>query len=273
MQTQLEQPMRAEASDTERFSGVLRYFELAKHKEWQTRDLPWGEQPPLPERTGAPDRVAKRRDMWRSVVTQQLQADELAVAMASQLFELAPDPEAKLYYTTMVQDEARHTEAWIRLATEVGGTAERDPYLDRLARMTLDAETLEEKVFVMQVFYERLIIPRFRMIARASPGTVLEDLCNRLTVDDGIHHGAGMAYERVLLENASTKTKRRLIDAANRMLPIFVDHALWRPKERAFIGAAMRSRDIEMLKEDLFQGVRLAKSLGLDVSDVQLPFS
>ena len=37
-----------------------------------------------------------------------------------------------------------------------------------------------------------------------------------------------MAYERVLLEHASDKTKRTLIDAANRMLPEFAEHALWR---------------------------------------------
>ena len=100
--------------------------------------------------------------------------------MASQLLSIAPDQEAKLYYTTMVQDEARHTEAWLRLAEQAGGTAEHDPHLDRLARMFLDLDTLEEKVFLMQVFFERLIIPRFRMIARAAPGTVLENLCNRL---------------------------------------------------------------------------------------------
>ena len=149
--------------------------------------------------------------------------------------------------------------------------AERDPYLDQLAQQVLDADTLEEKVFLMQVFYERLIIPRFRMIARSSRGTVLEDLCNRLTTDDGIHHGAGMAYEKVLLQNASKQTKQKLVDAANRLLPTFVEHALWRPKERAFIGRAMHTRDIERLKEDLEIGVRLAESLGLDVSEVQLP--
>ncbi len=82
-----------------------------------------------------------------------------------------------------------------------------------------------------------------------------------------------MAYEKVLLENASEKTKRKLIEAANRLLPIFVEHALWRPKERAFIGDAMRSRDIERLKEDVEQGVKLAQSLGLDVSGVELPIS
>ena len=164
-----------------------------------------------------------------------------------------------------------HTEAWLKLIEEAGGTAERDPYLDELAHMTLEADTLEEKVFQMQVFYERLIISRFRLIARASRGTILEDLCNRLTTDDGIHHGAGMAYERVLLHNADKKTKQRLVDAANRLLPIFVKHALWRPKERAFIGRAMHERDVERLKEDVEIGIRLAQSLGLDVSDVQLP--
>jgi len=257
----------------ERYEGVLRYYQLAKKKEWQTRDLPWGDVPPIPEtRPGlAPERKARRRDLWRSVITQQLQADQFAVEMAGQLLSIAPDAEAKLYYTTMVQDEARHTEAWLRLAEQAGGTAEHDPHLDRLARMFLDLDTLEQKVFLMQVFFERLIIPRFRLIAHAAPGTVLEDLCNRLTVDDGIHHGAGVAYERLLLENADDKTKRGLIDVANKMLPIFVEHALWRPKERAFIGSAMRARDLENLREDLDQGVRLANSLGLDVSDVEMP--
>jgi hypothetical protein len=263
--------MDPEREAHEAFKGVLRYYELAKRQEWQVRDLPWGKLPPIPEGKGSEQRQARRRDMWRSVLTQQLQADILACEMSSQLLNIAPDPEAKLYYSTMVQDESRHTEAWLKLIEEVGGTAERDPHLDELAHMTLEADTLEEKVFQMQVFYERLIISRFRLIARASRGTVLEDLCNRLTTDDGIHHGAGMAYEKVLLQKADKKTKQALVDAANRLLPTFVEHALWRPKERAFIGTAMRSRDIENLKKDLEIGVRLAESLGLDVSGVELP--
>ena len=256
-----EEVVEQQHEDSSAYAGVLRFYELAKRAEWQVRDMPWGEIPPIPETKGAPQKVARRRDMWRSVITQQLQADELACEMASQLLNIAPDHEAKLYYSTMVQDESRHTEAWLRLSGEIGGTAERDPHLD----------TLEEKVFQMQVFYERLIISRFRLIARSSRGTVLEDLCNRLTTDDGIHHAAGMAYEKVLLQHASKQTKQKLVDAANRLLPTFVEHALWRPKERAFIGRAMHARDIERLKEDLEIGVRLAESLGLDVSEVQLP--
>jgi hypothetical protein len=260
----------AEAHE-ERYEEVFRYYELAKRAEWQLRDLPWNDLPPIPELKGSPQRQARRKDVWRSVITQQLQADELAVEMAAQLFSLSPHNDAKLYYTTMVQDESRHTEAWLKLIAQVGGTADRDPYLDQLAKMTLEAETLEEKVFQMQVFFERLIIPKFRMIARSSRGTVLEDLCNRLAVDDGIHHGAGMAYERVLLERASKKTKDQLIKAGNRLLPVFVNHELWRPRERAWMGSAMRSADIARLRAELENGIRMAQSLGLDVSGIELP--
>jgi hypothetical protein len=259
------------AEDRSAYAGVLRYYELAKRAEWQVRDLPWGDMPQVPEYKGSAQKLARRRDLWRSVVTQQLQADELAVEMATQLFRMAPEPEAKLYYTTMVQDESRHTEAWLRLVEEAGGRAEPDPYLDQLAKMQLEAESIEEKVVNMQVFYERLIIPRFRLIARSSKGTVLEDLCNRLTVDDGIHHGSGMAYARVLITNAPEKTKRKIVEASNQLLPIFAQHALWRPKAREFIGTLMRDTDVRRLREDLDTGVRLAQSLGLDVSDVELP--
>ena len=261
----------AEVSERALQEDVVRFYNLAKKAEWQVRDLPWGDIPPIPEYTGSPKKLARRRDMWRSVITQQLQADELAVQMSAQLFTLAPDAEAKLYYTTMVQDESRHTEAWLKLIAQTGGATERDPYLDQLAHMFLELDSLEEKVFLMQVFFERLIIPKFRLIAKSSRGTVLEDLCNRLAVDDGIHHGAGMAYERVLLASAGKKVRTRLVDAANTMLPIFANHVLWRPKAREMIGSLMEARDRERLREELNHGVRLANSLGLDVSDVRLP--
>ena len=261
-----------DGDDRSRYAGVLRFYDLAKHQEWQVKDVPWGEIAPIPEGRGSPQRQARRRDIWRSVVMQQLQADVLACEMAAQLLNAAPDPEAKLYYSTMVQDESRHTEAWLKLIGQIGGEGERDPHLDRLGHMFLEADSLEEKVFLMQVFFERLIIPRFRLIARSSRGTILEDICNRLAIDDGIHHGAGMAYERVLLEGADAQVKNTLIAAANRMLPEFAAHALWRPKAREFVGNLMEARDRERLKTELNHGVRLAKSLGLDVSDVALPF-
>jgi hypothetical protein len=262
----------AETDDRAKYAGVLRFYDLAKRVEWQVKDLPWGRLPPVPEGKGSPERQARRRDIWRSVVMQQLQADIIACEMSAQLLNAAPDPEARLYYSTMVQDESRHTEGWLKLIGEVGGEGERDPHLDRLGRMFLEADSLEEKVFLMQVFFERLIIPRFRLIARSSRGTVLEEICNRLAIDDGIHHGSGMAYERILLEHSTPKVNAELIEAANRMLPEFAKHALWRPKAREFVGSLMEARDRERLKLELNHGVRLAQSLGLDISEVVLPF-
>ena len=94
---QLAEPKPDAPEDRSAYAGVLRYYELAKRAEWQIGELPWGQLPPIPEYKGTPQKIARRRDMWRSVITQQLQADELAVEMAAQLFSLAPDPEAKLY--------------------------------------------------------------------------------------------------------------------------------------------------------------------------------
>ena len=44
---------------------VLRFYKLAKHAEWQVRDLPWGDKPPIPETRGtpSPQREARRRDL------------------------------------------------------------------------------------------------------------------------------------------------------------------------------------------------------------------
>jgi hypothetical protein len=248
---------------------VYRYYELAKKQEWQVSDMPWGDLPPIPETTGSKERVEKRRGIWRSVITQQLQADSLAVEMAAQLLEMARHHDAKLYYSTMAQDEARHVEAWLKLVGEAGGPTERDPHLDKLAHIFLGLDSLEEKVFLMQVFFERMIIPRFRLIARSAPETLLADLCRRLTIDDGIHHSSGMAYERVLLRTASKQTKERMIKGAEKMLPIFVDHVLWRPKERDFITSAMRARDLQRVKDEVEEGVNIASSLGLDVRDIE----
>src|SRR3954465_617570 len=98
-----------EREEREAFAGVLRFYELAKRQGGQVRALPWGKVPPIPEGKGSPERQGRRKDMWRSVLTQQLQADMLACEMASQLLNIAPDPEAKLYYSTMalVEDMPR----------------------------------------------------------------------------------------------------------------------------------------------------------------------
>lgn len=244
---------------------MQRFYTLAKRQAWKIEQLSWGKLPPVPEGNGSGEKRARRKAIWCSVVTQQLQADTLASLLSAQLLAAAPDLPGRLYYSTMVQDEGRHAEAWLRLANEVGGVSEPDPYLIRLGELTLNADTLEEKIWMFQVVFEGLVIDRFRQIAEGAPGTVLAELCNRLMVDDGIHHGAGVIYEQRLLTRTSSSTKRAIWRMSQETWPLFVQHLMWRPHERSWASNALRSRDLAMIKSYMEQEQKLAMKVGLEI--------
>lgn len=245
--------------------GMERYYHLAKHQAWDVRQLSWGEIAPVPEGHGSTEKRARRHSMWRSVVTQQLQADMIAVDCSTQLLGAAPDYEAKLYYTTMTQDEARHMESWLRLSSLIGGTCEPDPHLAKLGELVMTLDTLEEKVFLFQCAFEGLVIPRFRQIAEAAPGTILAEICRKLQIDDGIHHGSGLCYERLLLENATSKQRRAIEKVAQMMWPLYAQHLMWRPRERAWASSMMRRHDEQMIMRQADDVRRLGAEFGMDL--------
>src|SRR2546430_1941910 len=80
-----EEVVEQQHEDPTPYAGVLRFYELAKRAEWQVRDLPWGEIPPIPETKGTPQKIARRPDLRRSAITHQLQAGELPCGTASPL--------------------------------------------------------------------------------------------------------------------------------------------------------------------------------------------
>src|SRR3984893_13858189 len=244
---------------------MQKFYILAKRQAWKVEQLSWGQLPPVPEGKGSGEKRARRMAIWRSVVTQQLQADTLASLLSSQWLAAAPDLPGRLYYTTMVQDEGRHAEAWIKLTNLVGGMSEPNPYLDKLGNAVLNADTLEEKIWMFQVVFEGLVIDRFRQIAAGAPGTILAELCNRLTVDDGIHHGSGVVYEQRLLQRVSPRTKRAIWRMSQEMWPLFVDHLMWRPQERSWASHAMQTRDLETIKSYMAQERKLAIKVGLEI--------
>lgn len=263
---EIEESENQQPRDPEDYvSEMKRFYTLAKRQAWKVEQLSWGALPPVPEGKGSGEKRARRMEIWRSVVTQQLQADTLASLLSSQLLAAASDLPGRLYYTTMVQDEGRHAEAWLRLCEEVGGMSEPNPHLIKLGERTLNADTLEEKIWLFQVVFEGLVIDRFRQIAAAAPGTILAELCNRLTIDDGIHHGAGVSYEQHLLERASPRTKRAIEQVSKEMWPLFEDHLLWRPQARSWASAAMQKRDIETLRSYMVREQKLAAKVGLSI--------
>ena len=259
-----ESPARIEgALDTAK--EMQRFYTLAKRQAWKVEQLSWGQIPPVPEGKGSGEKRSRRLEIWRSVVTQQLQADTLASLLSAQLLAAIPDTPGRLYYSTMVQDEGRHAEAWLRLSNEVGGMSEPDPYLVKLGERTLNADTLAEKIWLFQVVFEGLVIDRFHQIAAAAPGTVLAELCNRLAIDDGIHHGAGVSYEQQLIQRSSPRTKQAIARASQDMWPIFEAHLLWRPHARSWASAAMSSRDMQVLRSCVVQEQKLARKVGLEI--------
>jgi hypothetical protein len=248
--------------------GMTRYYHLAKRQYWDARILKWGEQMPVPEGIGSAEKKARRHSMWRSVVTQQLQADMIAVEASTQLLVTAPDHEAKLYYTTMVNDESKHCEVWLKLSKEIGGVSEPDPFLEQLGKLTMNAETLEAMIWLFQCAFEGLVIPRFHQIARATPGTILSDICTRIAIDDGIHHGSGVCYERLLLERAPKSARRDVARITKEMWPLFVQHLTWRPRERAWANIAMRSRDFDFVSSQRDEIVKMGQDFGFDFQDL-----
>jgi hypothetical protein len=44
---------------------------------------------------------------------------------------------------------------------------------------------------------------------------------------------------------------------------------LWRPKERDFVSTSMRSRDLARVRREIEEGIKIAASLGLDVTDIE----
>jgi hypothetical protein len=78
-----------------------------------------------------------------------------------------------------------------------------------------------------------------------------------------------MAYEKVLLRDASKKTKDNMIKGASKMLPIFAQHVMWRPKARGFVSTSMRTRDVARVRREIEEGIKIASSLGLDVADIE----
>ena len=228
-----------------RLRRLRRYYQLAQRQVWRVEDLPWDSQPVLPEKHAS----ERWRGVWRSILTQLLQADQMAVTASAELLSLAEHPTAALYYTTMVQDEARHVEALLKVAASVGELGQRNPYLDELAAMVWEFETLEERVVGIQGFFEALVIPFFHDISRIAHDTVLGTLCQRLAVDDGVHHGSGVAYGDYLMARASPALRRQVGDSMEAVYPVYQAFITWRPPERAWLNRLMADRDAHLIEE------------------------
>jgi hypothetical protein len=217
---------------------LKQFYHAAKKRTWEVKGLGWDDYPPVP-------RVESERWrlLWSSVVRQQLQADLIAVEASTQLLLAVPEHEARMYYSTMVQDEGKHVEGWTQLVHMLDDVDAENPYLRELGEMILDAKLIEQKVVGFQVVFEGAVIPAFKDIAVTAQKTVLGEMASRLVRDDSIHHHSGVAYAHYLLDNAPLSLRREITQTAQQYLPVYLESVRWRPPVRRWLDRFMKERD------------------------------
>lgn len=217
---------------------LRQFYRAARKGAWDVNELGWDRLAPAPN-------AEKERwnAVWSSVVQQQLQADRFAIEAATNLLLEVEEKEAVLYYSTMVQDEARHVEGWTRLRQMLLPTDDHDPYLGEMGEIYLDADTLEEQVIAFQVCFEGLAIHAFKDIAAATEETILGEMSTRLIRDDSIHHNSGVAYAQYLMKDASKALKSHIDKSLSRYVPLYFQHVTYRPKARQWMARYMVDHD------------------------------
>ncbi len=235
-----------------------RLYYAAKKRTWNIDELPWDNLPLIPH-----FETEKWHLLWSSIVQQQLQADLFAVKASTHLLEVTEHKEAKMYYRTMVNDEARHVEGWIRLANGLEHAEGFSPYFMELEDMFWESKSLEEQVLVFQVCYEGCAIDAFREIAASSSNTVLGTMSEKLIGDDIIHHLSGIAYTEYMLSKASPTFKKDLEKKLKKYMPLYIENLSWRPPVRKWVSRFMVNRDKHIIKRNKLQLNKAVANLGL----------
>lgn len=237
---------------------LSRLYRAAKKREWKIDDLPWDSLPLIPHFESE-----KWHLLWSSIVQQQLQADLFAVKASTHLLATVEHKEAKMYYSTMVSDEARHVEGWKRLADGLEYAEGFSPYFNELKEIFWESDSLEEQILVFQVCYEGCAIDAFREIASSTSNTVLGAMSEKLIGDDIIHHHSGLAYTEYILSKASPAFKKHLAKKLKKYMPLYIENLRWRPSIRKWVSRFMVTRDQHIINRNKLQLNKAVASLGL----------
>lgn len=235
------------------------FYHAAKKAEWQVRDLSWDNLSPVPNAENERWNV-----LWSSVVQQQLQADIIAVEAAARLLVDVQEHEAKMYYSTMVQDEGRHCEAWKKLGGMLIDVEAHNPYLEEMGALFYDDDTLENRVIAFQVCFEGAAIYAFKQIADSTQNTILCEMATRLVRDDSIHHNSGVAYAHYLVGRATPSQKKEISKYIKQYAPLYIETTLWRPPARQWISRITKDKDQELLRRNQVLINRALQSLSID---------
>jgi hypothetical protein len=187
---------------------VLDLYEQATSQQWSVNvDIPWQTLPSLPE------------DLEQAVcqVMTFLAENEYAALYIPAKFLPrinAQFIEVVLFLGTVINDEARHIEAFTKRAIANGGGLQRAATLTEWSLHSLLIQEDYFRVsFLLHVLGEGTFLELLEFVERFAPDPVTAEVARRARLDEGRHVAYGIAHARELL-TAQPARQQALLEAA-----------------------------------------------------------
>jgi len=188
--------------------NLLDLYEQAKVNQWNaTTDIPWDQLTPLPEELE-----------WAVCqIMTFLAENEYSALYVPAKFMARINPhyiEVLMYLSTLVQDESRHIEAFMKRALANGGGLQ---YSSTLTERSLHSLFVQEDYFkssfLLHVLGEGTFLDLLHFIEEHSPDPVTKKIVALAKIDEGRHVAYGIGHVRHILKS-HPKAQASLIEAA-----------------------------------------------------------
>jgi TusA-related sulfurtransferase len=186
-------------------------YEQAKAQQWNaTTDIPWHDLPALPDHI---ERAVCQ------IMTFLAENEYAALYIPAKFLPRinAQFIEPVLFLATVINDEARHIEAFMKRALANGGAPQ---YSAALTEWSLHSLLVQEDYFrssfLLHVLGEGTFLDLLDFIERHAPDGVTAEVVRRARLDEGRHVAYGIAHVRHVLERQPAKADALVAAAEER---------------------------------------------------------
>ncbi|HWO73584.1 MAG TPA: DUF455 domain-containing protein [Dehalococcoidia bacterium] len=186
-------------------------YEQAKAQQWDaSRDIEWEALPPMPE--------AVERAVCQ-IMTFLAENEYAALYVPAKFLPRinAQFVEPVLFLATIINDEARHIEAFTKRALANGGGLQYSSVLtERSLHGLLVQEDYFRSSFLLHVLGEGTFLDLLDFVERHAPDPVTADIVRRARLDEGRHVAYGIGHARHVLERKPSRIEELVAAAEER---------------------------------------------------------